>query len=98
MEKGKNEFVYLFFFLGVFLFRLNMFSIIHELGHLFACWMTGSAAVLKDWKTTEAAFLTPFSLYAGFVFEAFVLYVLSITFIWKEVSNNFDRSHPRTGS
>jgi len=87
--KGKKEFVLLFFFLGMFLFRLNMFSIVHEVGHLVACWMTGSPAVLKNWMTTETQFLTPFSLYAGFVFQAIVLYTLSILFVRKDISSRW---------
>ena len=84
--KGKKDFLILFFFLGMFLFRLNVFSIVHEVGHLAACWMTGSPAVLKNWITTEAKFLTPFSLYAGFVFQAVVLYSISILFIRRDIS------------
>ena len=87
--KGKRDFLLIFFLLGMLFIRLNVFSIIHELGHLFACWMTGSPAVLKNWMTTEAAFITPFSLYAGFVFEAAVLYVLTLVFIWKDISNRW---------
>lgn len=84
--RGKKDFLILFFLLGMFLFRLNVFSIVHEIGHLTACWLTGSPAVLKNWITTETRFLTPFSLYAGFVFQAIVLYILSLLFVRKDIS------------
>jgi len=85
--KRNKEFLVLYFLLGMFLFRLNAFSFIHEAGHLITCWMTGSWAVLKDWVTVEAEFLTPFSLYGGFGFQWIALFGLSVLFIWKEISN-----------
>ena len=87
MLTKKKQFIPSFFLLGMLLFKFDVFALVHEFGHLLAFWITGSEAVLKNWRTVEAEFLTPFSLYAGFGFEAIVLYTLSIFFIGKEISN-----------
>ena len=86
MRKVK-QFIPVFFLLGMLLFRFDVFALVHEFGHLLAFWITGSEAVLKSWRAVEADFLTPFSLYAGFGFEAIVLYLLTIFFIGKEISS-----------